>query len=69
MSNKRRVSKKGALVKRKNRIGVSELRHTAIVWHSNLSSRAVIAVNTRTLKEMRFNEYHFHAIENLAHKW
>lgn len=66
---KRKISKKGALMKRRNRIAMAELRNAAIVYHTDLENKQVFLVDTRTLKPIQFNAYHRHAVENLNQKW
>lgn len=69
MSKKLRVSKRGSMVKRRNRIGMAELRHTAIVYHTDLAEKVAYGIDTRTLKLVQINEYHEHAVTNLNHRW
>ena len=66
---KKKLSKQQAMAKRVARLALSELRGVAIVYHTGLTIKNAFAVDTRTLKPVSVNEYHFHAIENMAHRW
>lgn len=65
----RKISKTAAMAKRINRLAMAELRHTAIVYHTGLTIKKAFAVDTRTLKPVGVNQYHFHAIEKIPQRW
>ena len=66
---KKKLSKQQAMAKRVARLALSELSSVAIVYHTGLTTKKAFAVNVRTLRPVSANEYHFHAIENMAHRW
>ena len=66
---KKKLSKQQAMAKRVARLAVSELRSVAIVYHTRLATKKAFAVDVRNLRPVSVNEYHFHAIENMAHRW
>ena len=55
------------MVKRTNRIALSSMNDIAFVWVRGVEG--VRMFNTRTLKQIIPNRFHFHAIERMQHRY
>jgi len=55
------------MVKRTNRIALSSMHEIAFVWVRGIEG--VRLFNTRTLKQIIPNRFHFHAIERMQHRY
>ena len=55
------------MIKRTNRIALSSMHEIAFVWVRGIEG--VRLFNTRTLKQVIPNRFHFHAIERMQHRY
>ena len=55
------------MVKRTNRLALSSMHEIAFVWVRGIEG--VRLFNTRTLKQIIPNRFHFHAIERMQHRF
>lgn len=55
------------IIKRTNRIALSSMNEIAYVWVRGVEG--VRLFNTRTLKQIIPNKFHFHAIERMQHRY
>lgn len=55
------------MIKRTNRIALSSMHEIAFIWVRGIEG--VRLFNTRTLKQIIPNRFHFHAIERMQHRY
>lgn len=57
------------MIKRKNRLSLANMRDVAIVWSSEFEGQAVTLYSMTTLRPIMPNDYHFHAVQKMQHRW
>lgn len=55
------------MIKRTNRMALAAMRTTGLVWSSDIG--AVHLFDTFKLSPVQANEFHFHAIDKMQHRW
>ena len=57
------------MIKRKNRIAMAAMRDVAVVWSSEFADQKVMIHDINRGAFIHPNEYHFHAVQKMQHKW
>lgn len=55
------------MIKRTNRMALAAMRTTGLVWSSDVGS--VHLFDTVKLSPVQANDFHFHAIDKMQHRW
>lgn len=55
------------MIKRTNRMALTAMRTTGLVWSSDVGS--VHLFDTVKLSPVQANDFHFHAIDKMQHRW
>lgn len=57
------------MVKRKNRLALASMRDVAVVWSSELAGKKVMMHDIKRGIFIQPNDYHFHAVQKMQHRW
>lgn len=57
------------MIKRVNRIAMAAIRDVAVVWSSEFAGKKVMMHDIKRAVIIQPNDYHFHAVEKIQHRW
>ncbi len=57
------------MIKRVNRIAMAAMRDVAVVWSSEFAGKKVMMHDIKRGIFIQPNDYHFHAVQKIQHRW